>query len=73
MKQYLITNGNAGEAPWWWSVLQACRYLEGAVKPWELGAESIFWTEAVIAAMNAESAAREFHEKRASRKQNRKG
>ena len=72
LTQWLITNGNAGEAPWWWNPIQASRYVP-SVKPWEWGEQSLFWAEAVVASQNAENAAREFHEKRAARKQKRKG
>ena len=42
-----------GEAPPWWNLLQAARYLR--VAPWDLAEKPIWWTRIALAAMSAEA------------------
>ena len=57
--------------------MQASKYLDGAVKPWEWGEQPAFWLEATLAAMSAEQKAREYQakkdERKAARARGRKG
>lgn len=54
-----------GEAPRWYSTIQAARYLR--VEPWVLADRPLWWQEAALAAMAAEEHARRQHEKDARR------
>lgn len=56
-----------GEAPSWWHLIQAARYLR--VAPWDLARQPVWWMRIALAAQSAE--ARE--QKRAIEAKKRKG
>lgn len=53
-----------GEAPDWWQLIQASRWLK--VAPWELASRPIWWMRIALAAMDAEA-------KESKRRNDRKG
>lgn len=49
----MATEGEIGEAPEWWALIQASRYLK--VPPWELARQPVWWMRIALAAMDAEA------------------
>lgn len=52
LTRWLLTEGRMGEAPSWYGLVQAARYLR--VPPWDLAEKPQWWTSIALAAMNAE-------------------
>lgn len=48
----MATDGQMGECPDWFTVVQAARYL--GVAPWELLTKPVFWMRAALEAQAAE-------------------
>ncbi len=66
MRRYLASDGDFGEAPEWYTVMRAAKYL--GVAPWELLEQNVGWTNAALVAMDAEAKAARDRERRNSRK-----
>lgn len=50
-------NGEMGECPDWYAVIQAAKYLN--VAPWELLEHSVYWRDKALKSMTAEYQAEE--------------
>lgn len=48
-----MTDGVMGDAPEWWGLVQAARFLN--VPPWELMERSSFWRDVALSAINSEN------------------
>jgi len=55
LRRFLATEGAMGEAPVWYSLIQAARYL--GVPPWDLARKPVWWMRVALAAQSAENAA----------------
>lgn len=53
LRRYLVTDGAMGEAPLWFTLIQAARYL--GVPPWDLAAKPAWWVRVALASQSAES------------------
>jgi hypothetical protein len=51
--RWLATEGEIGQPPEWWSLIQASRYL--GVPPWELARRPVWWMRIALAAQDAEA------------------
>jgi len=58
----LTTEGRIGEAPLWYVLIKAARYLK--VPPWELAEKPAWWVNVALEAQSAEAAAHKAHSER---------
>jgi hypothetical protein len=62
LSQYLATDGELGECPDYYGLIQASKYLN--CKPWELWEQPLFWRIAASRCMRADESARKTLEAR---------
>jgi hypothetical protein len=53
LRRYLVTDGAMGEAPLWFTLIQAARYLR--VPPWDLASKPAWWVRVALASQAAEN------------------